>query len=159
MAISVYNSNTLLGETGVAALREYIDDVKRYSVHYDLALAASLDCSPIRIVMAGVGGVQIGDFSARGRRRRQQRRDRRARHRRPRAPRLRAHRVSPGTIADADGLTGVAWRYQWLRDGVEIAGATGAAYTPVADDVGARISVAPCTLPTTPATPSAGPRT
>lgn len=140
MAISVYNSNTLLGETDVAALREYIDDVKRYSVHYDLELAASLDCSPIHI-MAGVGGVQIGDFRLEV--------DVAANNAATGAPAIAGHArvgyeltASPSTIDDADGLMGAAYRYQWLRDGVEIAGATGAAYTLVADDVGARISVA-----------------
>lgn len=139
MAVSVYNSNTLLGETDVAALREYIDDVKRFSVHYDLALAASLDCSPIHI-MAGVGGVQIGDFrlevdvaenaAATG------------------APAIAGHArvgyeltASAGSIADADGLQNAAYSWQWRRDGVEIAGATGATYTLVAADVGARIGV------------------
>ena len=61
MTVSVYNSATLLGETNTATLREYIDDVKRFSVHYDLGLAASLDCSFVFLAV-GVGGVQIGDF-------------------------------------------------------------------------------------------------
>ena len=42
-------------------------------------------------------------------------------------------------IADADGLG--AFSYQWLRDGVAIAGATGATYTLGDADVGAQISV------------------
>ncbi|SDE59324.1 hypothetical protein [Ruegeria marina] len=42
-------------------------------------------------------------------------------------------------LSDADGL-GV-FSYQWLRDGVAIAGATGASYGLSAMDVGARISV------------------
>ena len=61
MGIAIYNSNTLLGMTDVARLREYIDDVKRYSVHYDITLQSSLDCSFVSLA-AGVAGVQVGDF-------------------------------------------------------------------------------------------------
>jgi hypothetical protein len=43
------------------------------------------------------------------------------------------------TVADADGLGPVS--YQWLRDGVAVAGATGASYTLGDADVGARIAV------------------
>ena len=42
-------------------------------------------------------------------------------------------------IADADGLG--AFSYQWLRDGVDISGASGSTYALVHDDVGAQISV------------------
>ena len=140
MAISVFNSNTLLGETDPAKIREYVDDVKRFSVHYDLALAASLGCSPIRIA-AGVAGVQIGDFRLEV--------DVAANSVATGAPTVSGHArvgyeltASPGTIADDDGIANVAWRYQWLRDGVEIAGATGATYPLVAADVGTRISCA-----------------
>lgn len=62
MAIRVYNSSALLGRTTVAALKEYIDDAKRFSVHYDLSLAASLAVSFIPIA-AGVAGVSIADFA------------------------------------------------------------------------------------------------
>ena len=44
-------------------------------------------------------------------------------------------------IADADGLTGVAFTYQWLADDAEIAGATGLTYTLADDDGGKAISV------------------
>ena len=44
-------------------------------------------------------------------------------------------------ISDADGLTGVAFTYQWLADDAEIAGATGLAYTLLAADEGKAISV------------------
>ena len=42
-------------------------------------------------------------------------------------------------IADADGLGYIS--HQWLRDGVAIAGATGASFTPGDDDVGAAIGL------------------
>ena len=61
MAIDVYNSTTLLGETDAPSLRDYIDDVKRFSVHYQLNFTASLDCSFI-LFAAGVAGVQVADF-------------------------------------------------------------------------------------------------
>ena len=44
-------------------------------------------------------------------------------------------------IIDADGLTNVAFSYQWLRDDAEIAAATGATYTLVAADQGGTIKV------------------
>ena len=48
-------------------------------------------------------------------------------------------------IMDADGLTTVTWAYQWVRvDGTtetDIADATGATYTPVAEDVGKTLKV------------------
>ena len=50
-----------------------------------------------------------------------------------------------GAIADADGLSGAAWGYEWLRvDGATesaIAGAASASYTPVAADVGKTLKV------------------
>ena len=52
--------------------------------------------------------------------------------------RLVAH---PSGISDANGLDNADFTYQWLADGSEIAGGTGIAYTPVADDVGKAISV------------------
>ncbi len=44
-------------------------------------------------------------------------------------------------IADADGLTGVAFTYQWLADDAEIAGATGLTYALADDDAGKAIRV------------------
>ena len=44
-------------------------------------------------------------------------------------------------IADADGLTNATFSYQWLADDAEIAGATGSAYTLVAEDEGKAIKV------------------
>ncbi len=44
-------------------------------------------------------------------------------------------------IADADGLGSVQYEYQWLADDSEIAGATNAAYTLVAEDEGKAIKV------------------
>ena len=44
-------------------------------------------------------------------------------------------------IADADGMSGAVFSYQWLADGVDVAGATSDTYTPVDDDVGKAIQV------------------
>ncbi len=44
-------------------------------------------------------------------------------------------------IADADGLEGVSFAYQWLADDADIAGATSAAYTLTASDEGKAIRV------------------
>ena len=44
-------------------------------------------------------------------------------------------------IADADGLTNVAFSYQWLADDADIQDATGSTYTLTDDDVGKAISV------------------
>ena len=44
-------------------------------------------------------------------------------------------------IADADGLTGAVFGYQWLADGAEIAGAANSTYTLAADDEGRAVSV------------------
>ena len=44
-------------------------------------------------------------------------------------------------IDDADGLTNVSYRYQWIADGVDIAGATGASYTLTASELGKTIQV------------------
>ena len=48
--------------------------------------------------------------------------------------------TASNTLTDADGLSGPV-SYQWLRDGVAIAGATGSTYTMVSADVGTVISV------------------
>ena len=44
-------------------------------------------------------------------------------------------------IADADGMSGAVFIYQWLANGADVAGATSGTYTPVADDVGKAIKV------------------
>ena len=44
-------------------------------------------------------------------------------------------------IADADGMSGAVFSYQWLANGADVAGATNDTYTPVADDVGKAIQV------------------
>ena len=44
-------------------------------------------------------------------------------------------------IADADGLSGATFAYQWLSDDAEIGGATGSTYTLVAGDEGRTIKV------------------
>ena len=44
--------------------------------------------------------------------------------------------VETSAIADADGMSGAVFTYQWLADGVDIAGATSDTYTPVADGRG-----------------------
>ena len=48
--------------------------------------------------------------------------------------------TASNTLVDADGLSG-AISYQWQRNAVDIAGATGATYTTVQSDVGTVISV------------------
>ena len=49
--------------------------------------------------------------------------------------------ASTSAIADADGLSGVRFSYQWLADDTEIAGATGARYTLTYGEVGKAIKV------------------
>ena len=44
-------------------------------------------------------------------------------------------------IADQDGLTSVAYQYQWLADDADIAGATDSSYTPTDGDEGAIIKL------------------
>ena len=44
-------------------------------------------------------------------------------------------------ISDADGLTRVDFRYQWIVDGTEVAGKTGPTYTPVDSDAGKTVKV------------------
>ena len=44
-------------------------------------------------------------------------------------------------IADADGMSGAVFIYQWLANGADVAGATSDTYTLVADDVGKAIKV------------------
>ena len=44
-------------------------------------------------------------------------------------------------IEDADGLGSAVFSYQWLADGVDIAGATGSSYTPVETDIGKALTV------------------
>ncbi|MBU2944341.1 hypothetical protein KO510_16930 [Shimia thalassica] len=45
------------------------------------------------------------------------------------------------TVADADGIDPATVQYQWLRGGIEIAGANGQSFAPVAGDVGDTLSV------------------
>ena len=49
--------------------------------------------------------------------------------------------VDTSGIADADGLDSVTFAYQWLADGAEISGATGATYTLTDSDEGKAVSV------------------
>ena len=49
--------------------------------------------------------------------------------------------ASTGDIADADGLGGAAFAFQWLSDGSEIAGATEASYTLAESDKGSAVRV------------------
>ena len=44
-------------------------------------------------------------------------------------------------IADADGLTGASFSYQWLAGGSDISGATGSTYTPAGADLGKAVRV------------------
>ena len=44
-------------------------------------------------------------------------------------------------ISDADGLTRVDFRYQWMVNGTEVPGKTGASYTPVESDAGKTVKV------------------
>ncbi len=44
-------------------------------------------------------------------------------------------------IADADGLTGASFSYQWLADSAAISGATGSTYAPATADVGKAVKV------------------
>ena len=49
--------------------------------------------------------------------------------------------ANTSAIADQDGLTNVSYRYQWLTDGADIAGATAGTYTLIDADAGTVISV------------------
>ena len=49
--------------------------------------------------------------------------------------------VETSAIADADGMSGAVFSYQWLANGADVAGATSDTYTPVADDVDKAIKV------------------
>ena len=49
--------------------------------------------------------------------------------------------ASTSGIADADGLTSVSYRYQWIAGGSDIAGATGSSYTLTASEQGQTIQV------------------
>ena len=49
--------------------------------------------------------------------------------------------VDTSGIDDADGMSGAVFSYQWLADGVDIAGATGDTYTLVEADVGKAVKV------------------
>lgn len=62
MAISVLNSNDLLGTTGIGELRAYVEDAKRYSTHYTLDVSSSLGATEI-FVGAAAAGVAIADIA------------------------------------------------------------------------------------------------
>ncbi len=62
IAVSVLNSNTLLGTTDTAAIREYIEDAKRFSTHYSLTVSSSLGEADIVAAIAAAG-VQIADIA------------------------------------------------------------------------------------------------
>ena len=62
MAVSVLNSNVLLGTTDTDAIKRYIDDAKRFSTHYTLSVASALDRADI-FVAAAAAGVQIADIA------------------------------------------------------------------------------------------------
>ena len=49
--------------------------------------------------------------------------------------------VDTSGIADADGMSGAVFSYQWLANGADVAGATSDTYTPVADDFDKAIKV------------------
>ena len=49
--------------------------------------------------------------------------------------------ASTSGISDADGLTGVTYAYQWIRNNADIDGATSSTYTLVTDDAGHTIKV------------------
>ena len=49
--------------------------------------------------------------------------------------------VGTSRIADVDGLTGVAYSYQWMAGGTDISGATGSDYTIVASNLSRTIQV------------------
>ena len=49
--------------------------------------------------------------------------------------------VDTSGVSDADGLTNVAYSYQWQADGAEISGATGSTYTLAESDAGKAVSV------------------
>ena len=57
----------------------------------------------------------------------------------------RTQTASPGTIADADGLTNASYSYQWIlvdgTDEEDISGATAATYSLTAAAVGKKIKV------------------
>ncbi len=62
IAVSILNSNTLLGTTDTAAIKEYIDDAKRFSTHYLLSVASSLGTTVIGVGVASAG-VQVADIA------------------------------------------------------------------------------------------------
>lgn len=49
--------------------------------------------------------------------------------------------AAQGNIADANGISGVFFAYQWRANNVDIAGETGSTYIPVAANIGQRIRV------------------
>ena len=49
--------------------------------------------------------------------------------------------ASTAGVSDADGLENAEFRYQWIRGGADISGATGSSYTAVDADAGERLKV------------------
>ena len=62
MAISIFNSNVLLGETSTADIKRYIEDAKRFSTHYTLSISSSLGNTDIAMGVAAAG-TQIADIA------------------------------------------------------------------------------------------------
>ena len=61
-SIAIYNSNELLGSGATAVIKGYVDDAKRFSTHYTLAVASSLG-GPAVSVGAGVGALTVVDVA------------------------------------------------------------------------------------------------
>lgn len=62
MLVRVLNSNVLLGTTNTEAIKRYIDDAKRFSVHYSLIVASSLGETDV-FVGIGAAAAQIADIA------------------------------------------------------------------------------------------------
>lgn len=62
IAVSVLNSNTLLGTTDTEAIKEYIEDAKRFSTHLLLNVSSSLGDAVIAFGVAAAG-VQVADIA------------------------------------------------------------------------------------------------
>ena len=62
MAVSILNSNALLGTTDTATIKAYIEDAKRFSTHFTLAVASSLGATEIGVA-AGAAGVAVADIA------------------------------------------------------------------------------------------------
>ncbi len=62
ISVEVLNSNDLLGTTDTATIRQYIEDAKRFSTHFSLAVSSSLGETDIFIGVAATG-MQIADIA------------------------------------------------------------------------------------------------